>query len=196
MHKIRDIREYKNSLRTMFRTRRQSVADDERQALDSNILTRLTRLNQYKNARQVLAYVSVHDEVDTRALIEKAIRDGKRVAVPRCVPNTRQMEFYYINSIDELEPGMFGVPEPNPEKSELMTDFSDSVCIVPGICFDKKGYRLGYGKGYYDRFLCNYNGTTIGLCYSICTKYNLIHGKFDRRSDIVITEKYVNRTYL
>lgn len=180
----------------MFRTRRQSVADDERQALDSNILTRLTRLNQYKNARQVLAYVSVHDEVDTRALIEKAIRDGKRVAVPRCVPNTRQMEFYYINSIDELEPGMFGVPEPNPEKSELMIDFSDSVCIVPGICFDKKGYRLGYGKGYYDRFLCNYNGTTIGLCYSICTKYNLIHGKFDRRSDIVITEKYVNRTYL
>lgn len=196
MRLINDIREYKNGLRSFYRQKRQAITGKERENMDSNILNRVTRLNQYKNAKLVLAYVSVRDEVDTRNLINRALQDGKKVAVPRCVPDTRLMEFYYINSLDELEPGMFGVDEPVPEKAELVTDFSNSVCILPGICFDKKGFRLGYGKGYYDRFLCNYECSTIGLCYSVCTRFNLIHGKYDRRADIVVTEKYVNRTYL
>ena len=196
MRLINDIREYKNNLRSFYRQKRQAITGEERKNMDENILNRVTRLNQYKNAKLVLTYVSVRDEVDTKNLINRALQDGKKVAVPRCIPDTRLMEFYYINSLDELEPGMFGVDEPVPEKSELVTDFSNSVCILPGICFDKKGFRLGYGKGYYDRFLCNYEHNTIGLCYSACTRFNLVHGKYDRRADIVVTEKYVNRTYL
>lgn len=196
MYKVNDIREYKKSLRSHYREKRREITGKEREQLDSNIFGRVTKLAQYRECKQIFCYVSVRDEVDTRRLITQALADGKRVAVPRCVPNTRRMEFYYINSLSQLEPGSFGVDEPLPSKQTLATDFSDSICIVPGICFDRQGYRLGYGMGYYDRFLCTYDGLTVGLCYSACIKYSLIHGKFDRRSDIVITEKYVNRTYL
>lgn len=193
---MNDIREYKKSLRRRYREKRQAITGRLRDELDINILNRVTKLNQYRECSLVLCYVSMRDEVDTRRLIERALADGKRVAVPRCVPNTRKMEFYYIESLSQLEPGTFGVDEPSAQKEKLVSDFSDSICIVPGICFDKKGYRLGYGMGYYDRFLCNYGGVTIGICYSVCTKYNLIHGRYDCRSDIVVTEKYVNRTYI
>ncbi len=193
---MNDIREYKKSLRRRYREKRQAITGKYRDELDINILNRVTKLNQYRECSLVLSYVSMRDEADTRRLIERALADGKRVAVPRCVPNTRKMEFYYIESLSQLEPGTFGVDEPLAQKEKAVEDFSNSICIVPGICFDKKGYRLGYGMGYYDRFLCNYSGVTIGICYSVCTKYNLIHGRYDCRSDIVVTEKYVNRTYI
>lgn len=193
---MNDIREYKKSLRRRYREKRQAITGKYRDELDINILNRVTKLNQYRECSLVLCYVSMRDEADTRRLIERALADGKRVAVPRCVPNTRRMEFYYIESLSQLEPGTFGVDEPLAQKEKLVSDFSNSICIVPGICFDKRGYRLGYGMGYYDRFLCNYSGVTIGICYSVCIKYNLIHGRYDCRSDIVVTEKYVNRTYI
>ena len=196
MQKVNDIREYKRSLREKYRARRIAVSGDERKRADSNILSRLTGLSQYKDAKLLLTYVSVNDEADTYELINRALSDGKKVAVPRCVPNTRLMEFYYINSTNELKAGAFGVPEPNPETEELVEDFSDSICIIPGICFDKSGYRLGYGKGYYDRFLCNYKGSTVGICYSSCVEYKLIHGRYDQKADVVVTEKYINRTYI
>ena len=142
----------------------------------------------YRNCSLVLTYVSTAIEVDTIALIEHSLEEGKTVACPRCVDNTRLMEFYRISSLRDLEPGTFGVLEPKPIKENLLTDFSDSVCIIPGLSFDRQGFRLGYGKGYYDRFLAGYSGTRIGICYSGCMHDRLPHGKFDRSVDILLTE--------
>ena len=138
--------------------------------------------------------MSTKIEVDTFRIIERALADGKAVAVPRCVPGTRQMEFYRINSVEELAPGTFGVLEPIPGVHELLHDFSDSLCIVPALSYDWHGYRLGYGKGYYDRFLSKYEGVMIGICYSDCVQRKLPHGRFDRPVELLVTERYLRRT--
>ena len=76
-------------------------------------------------------------------------------------------------------------------KSSVIDDTKDSICIVPAFMFDKSGYRLGYGKGYYDRYLSKYKGSTIGICYSQNIKDELFHGKFDRTVDMIVTEKQI-----
>lgn len=85
--------------------------------------------------------------------------------------------------------------EPVPERCRLVTDYSRGLCIVPGLCFDAEGYRLGYGKGYYDRFLSAFRGVTVGICYTACTQWRLPHGRYDRQIQLLITEKYIRRTY-
>ncbi len=161
---------------------------------DATITERVRSLWQYQRCRLLLIYVSTPIEVDTRSLIAQALADGKTVAVPRCVPGTRQMEFYRIDGLDELEKGMFGVLEPVPQRHELVTDFSRSLCVVPAFSYDWHGFRLGYGKGYYDRFLSKYEGVMIGICYSDCVQQKLPHGRFDRPVELLVTERYLRRT--
>lgn len=104
------------------------------------------------------------------------------------------MEFYFIKSMDDLEKGTFGVLEPAPEKCVKAYAFEKALCIVPGLSFDMKGYRLGYGKGYYDRFLSAHPRLVkMGLCYCSCTCNELIHGRFDVCADMLATEKYLRK---
>ena len=194
-----DIREVKKALRSEFKTIRRSFAPEDQAARDAQILKKLTALKEYKAASLILTYVSTAIEVDTRHLIEQALAEGKKVAVPWCVPGMVDMKFFLIQSLSDLEPGSFGVLEPVPEKqpelSVSVTDFelAHSFCVLPGLGFDLAGYRLGYGKGYYDRFLSRYPGITAGVCYTSCLKTQLPHGRYDRMIDILVTEKFVKR---
>jgi len=163
--------------------------------LDEKVFKRIIRLHQYHHFNTVITYVSKDIEVDTLRLIQQAATDGKRVAVPRCVPGTRQMDFYCIHSLAMLEEGTFGLLEPKVDICEKLTDFSDSFCIVPGMSFDVRGYRLGYGMGYYDRFLADYSGVTVGICYSECVRWKeLPTNKHDKPVDLIVTENYIRRT--
>ncbi len=191
---VEDIRQLKTNLRAKYRALRQNTAPEVREDWDNRIAERVYLLWQYERARQVLVYVSTPIEVDTHRIIRRALADGKRVAVPRCVPDTRLMEFYYIDSIEELSAGTFGVLEPTPDPDKLVTDLSEGICLIPAFCYDHAGFRLGYGKGYYDRFLPTFGGTRIGLCYSACVRYHLPHGRFDRPAQLLVTEKYIRRT--
>ncbi len=191
---VKDIRQLKTRLRAKYRAIRTAMSPEQREQCDERIAQRVFRLWQYRRARQVLVYVSTPIEVDTRRIIRRALGDGKRVAVPRCVPNTREMEFYYIQSLDELSPGSFGVDEPQPQPERLVTDFSEGLCLIPAFCYDFCGYRLGYGKGYYDRFLPRFGGSLIGICYSSCVRRYLPHGRFDRQAELLVTENYIRRT--
>lgn len=191
---VNDIRPLKMRLRAQYRAIRTGMTAEFKAHCDNRIAARVQRLWQYRNARQLLVYVSTPIEVDTRALITQALADGKRVAVPRCIPDTRQMAFYYIHSLEELSPGSFGVDEPQPSSERLITDFSEGLCIVPAFCYDFDGYRLGYGKGYYDRFLPQFGGHLIGICYSSCVRRQLPHGRYDRPVELIVTENYIRRT--
>ncbi|HHV32931.1 5-formyltetrahydrofolate cyclo-ligase [Caproiciproducens sp. LBM24188] len=190
---VRNIKQVKQNLRARYRQFRERLEPEHKVSLDSAIQSRLLALNEYAGADTLFTYVSKPIEVDTYALIQAALANHKKVAVPRCLPETFDMEFYYITSLDDLEKGCFGVMEPVPEKCRLVPRGKKGLCIVPGLSFDAQGFRLGYGKGYYDRFLADFKGTTVGICYSGCVQWNLPHGYYDQSVDILITEKYVRR---
>ena len=104
------------------------------------------------------------------------------------------MVFYIINSLRDLERGSFSVLEPVPKKCRKLTDFKGAFCIVPALVYDRYGYRLGYGKGYYDRFLSAHpNMFLVGIGYCCCTVTELVHGRFDVAVDTLVTEKYVKK---
>lgn len=188
-----DIRVVKGALRDQFKTLRREMDPAVKAEKDRGILSRILELPEYKAAGLVLTYVSTAIEVDTVELIHRSLAMGKRVAVPYCVPGKIDMLFCEIFSLEDLAPGSFGVLEPDPEKQPVLREFSGSVCILPGLGFDLEGYRLGYGKGYYDRFLSKYSGANIGVCYNVCLKPLLPHGRYDRMVDVLVTEKFVKR---
>ncbi len=190
---VKNIREVKKNLRARYRKFREHMDPEQKLEMDSSIQSRLLALGEYSRADTIFTYVSKPIEVDTISLIKAAFANRKQVAVPRCVPETCDMEFYYIRSLDDLEKGLFGVLEPVSSKCRLVTDYSGGLCIVPGLCFDAQGYRLGYGKGYYDRFLADFKGDTVGICYAGCVQWNLPHGYYDKPVDLLITEKYNRR---
>lgn len=189
MHPL-DIRKYKQSIRENSKKRRSEMDPQIKNKMDQSIADNVRRLNEYRPAKTLLVYVSTPIEVDTKRIIENAWSDGKRVAVPSCIPDTRDMEFHYITSFSELSPGSFSVLEPS-EHQPIVTDFSNCLMIVPGMQFDMKGYRLGYGKGYYDRYMVRFTGKSAGLCYSNELKPYMHHGKYDRSVDIIVTEKRI-----
>ena len=189
MEKVIDIRPLKKKLRAEAREMRRSMSPDKKSSFDRKIKNKLLNLWSVREAKAVLCYVSTDIEVDTREFINALLQMGKRVAVPRCEGEKSNMNFYYINSLDELQSGSFGVEEPDPTKHIMIGDTTGCVCIVPAFMFDKQGYRLGYGKGYYDRYLSRYKGSTIGICYSDNLVDELFHGKYDRCVEMIVTEK-------
>ena len=160
-----DLREYKGELRTAARQYRNSLTAEEKRRLDDLIYSRLIATYQYRKCKVLLIYASTAIEVDTFEIIERALADGKRIALPRCIKGTRNMEFHYIESFDDLSPGTFSVLEPD-ENSMIVSDFTGCLMILPAITVDYDGYRLGYGKGYYDRYMSRFSGPSVVLCYS------------------------------
>lgn len=190
---IKDIRDQKNLLRQQNMQFRDDLSAEKKENMDQAMLKRILALHEYAAADVVYTYVSKVSEPDTAVLITTALKAGKHVAVPRCLPKTLEMEFLEIFSLSELELGTYGVLEPVPEKCRPVRATASAFCVVPGLAFDSQGYRLGYGKGYYDRFLSKFSGFTVGLCYSGCVRWNLPHGFYDRPVNMLITEKYIRR---
>ena len=185
-----DIRQYKQSIREESRKRRTEMDGERRRERDEKIANNVRRLHQYPPSSTLLIYVSTPIEIDTKKIIENAWADGKKVAVPRCIPETRLMEFHYISSFDDLKPGSFGVLEPD-ETLPIVEDFSGCLMIVPAMQFDIYGFRLGYGKGYYDRYMSRFTGVSAGLCYSEELRRHMYHGRYDKPVDIIVTDRYI-----
>jgi len=182
----------KQRLREERLAAREALSEQERSVLDDRITQKLLATSEYAEATTVLTYVSVLSEVSTRMFIECALRDGKTVAVPRCLPG-HCLEFVAITSLDQLIAAPFGLLEPPKELPALTEEqMNASICIVPALLVDIKGYRLGYGAGFYDRFLSTYPGKKICLAYQQnLSRTMLPHTAFDVAVDLVITESDV-----
>ena len=185
-----DIRQYKTDLRNFIKEERRSLSVEEKALLDSGVARNVFKLYQYRAAKTIMVYVSTSIEVDTFAIIKGAWRDGKRVAVPRCIPGTRLMDFHYITSLDDLSPGTFNVLEPD-ENLPTVDNFTGCLMLLPALSIDYLGFRLGYGKGYYDRYMSRFNGACAGICYSSNIRRHMYHGRFDRPVDVIVTEKWI-----
>ena len=188
-----NVKEEKRCLRKKYKKLRAACPPDIKQKLDRALTQRVLSLPEYERAQRLFIFVSTHIECDTAQIIADALQKGKRVCVPRCADKSGRLDFYVIRSVDDLVSGMFSLMEPDPAKCERVTDFSEGLCIVPGLCFDLEGYRVGFGKGYYDRFLNHFSGVTAGICYSKYTVKQLPRGTHDRHTDILVTERFVNR---
>lgn len=182
----------KQRLREGHLAAREALSEQERCVRDDCITQKLLAISEYVEATTVLTYVSVSSEVSTRMFIECALRDGKTVAVPRCLPG-HCLEFVAITSLDQLIAAPFGLLEPPKELPALTEEqMNASICIVPALLVDIKGYRLGYGAGFYDRFLSTYPGKKICLAYQQnLSRTMLPHTTFDVAVDEVITESDV-----
>lgn len=190
-----NVRERKRELRARFKRIRRECPPGLKRTLDRTLCERFCGLEEFQSCDTLFAYVSQDIECDTAPMIAQALSLGKRVAVPKCLDGVNEMDFYFIQSIDDLSPGKYGILEPDPDRCERVTDCGGSaLCLVPGLSFDLQGYRLGFGKGYYDRFLGRFKGTTVGICYSRCTVSELPRGSFDKAVDILITDRFINRT--
>ena len=167
---------------------RNAMSEKEVAEKSGVIVKRLLQTGWYQNAQEIFAYYPLKNEVDCRALFLQAWSDGKKIALPR-TREENQMDFYYIDDFMQLKEGAFHVMEPMENCVRAVPD--KQPVIVPGSVFGRDGSRYGYGKGYYDRFLAKFNGKTIGICYDENISQSLMHGKFDRPVDLIVTEKRI-----
>ena len=181
--------ERKKQLRKEILSRRKTLQSVEKSAKDTAITKKLLDFDKVKKASVILPFVSTKDEVDTSDFIAECIKLGKTVAVPRCKDECN-MEFCVISSSSDLEKGMYGIYEPKKDCAVLEAEkITDSVLIVPGLCFNDEGFRLGYGKGYYDRFISRYKGYSIGVCYKEFMTDEIPTDEYDKPVDTVITDR-------
>ena len=184
----------KDSLRAAFKQKRLALSPEERASIDAVIAERVCELPEFENAELIACYLSFGAEVETRGIIERAWQEGKTVALPRCVPVSRRMRWYTIDSLDGLERHAFGMQEPaeDPAREVGLAAHKGALAIVPALAVDMQGYRLGYGGGYYDAFLAEFPGVAVGLCREAQVVENLAalgaRERYDIPVDLVITE--------
>ena len=177
----------KKALRSELKKRRSEMSEAVKSGHDSLIAQRVTACDFYKTADALLIYVSSKIEVGTRGIIERALSEGKKVFTPRCIAGTNEMVFCRIRSFDDLESGSWGIYEPR-QYCELYVGAENAVCITPALAYDRDGYRLGFGKGYYDRFLNGFKGRRLGICYDSFILESVFRDCFDVPVELIITE--------
>ncbi|GAB6166854.1 5-formyltetrahydrofolate cyclo-ligase [Thermostilla marina] len=187
------LEDQKRILRRRMRSLTASVKD--RAGRSARIVDKLVRLDCYRDARTLFVFVAMPHEVETRSLIETALREGKRVGVPFCLPR-RQLGVFDCRRLDELVPGEFGIDEPptslraSPDR-RIAPEEIDLV-VVPGLAFDRRGYRLGHGGGYYDRFLPSASDAVRAAIAFDCQIVDAVpHDERDQRVDLIVTETQV-----
>lgn len=181
----------KKEIRKQALNIRKSIAFDEWQIKSDAIYNSIISDPSFIEAKDILIYASYNNEVDTDKIILKALMMGKNIYMPHV--DGDDMEFYRVFALDELIPGSYGIREPYNIEHLKYKASNVSICIMPLASFDCNGNRVGYGKGYYDRYLeKNHIGTLIGIAFE-CQKSNEIikTNEFDKKLDYVITEENV-----
>jgi 5-formyltetrahydrofolate cyclo-ligase len=188
-------RERKQELRAQALHKRRAIAREELAALSSRVEANLVSLKEYKGATLVISYCAKDDEVQTRPIIERALADGKRVAVIVTDVPSKTLSFSEIKSFeDDLAPGAFGIREPKPGLIRPVTIDQAEVVLVPLVAWDEKGRRLGYGAGYFDRALAGVKGITkVGLALESQRLAQVPESRHDVPLDVIVTERRVIR---
>lgn len=140
--------ETKQAIRKRIFALRKTCPDEQIEKWSREITEKVTALPAFKRAERILAYADYNHEVMTRFIIEEAWKAGKEVAVPKV--EGKNMTFYLLKDFGQLKPGYFGIPEP---EGEIAADWEKALMIMPGVAFDRENHRVGYGGGFYDRYL-------------------------------------------
>ncbi|MBQ4562535.1 MAG: 5-formyltetrahydrofolate cyclo-ligase [Clostridia bacterium] len=188
------LREQKNRIREEFKALRREMDPKLKELCDRKICQRFMSLASYRFADTLLLYAPLKYEIDIMPIADDAIKRGKTVAFPLCDPVNHTMVYHIISDLSDLKEGSYGIREPDSSKpvyDPKSHKNGNSVCFVPGLVFDRNGYRIGYGKGFYDRYLSLFSGSKMGVEYSSCVVDTLPRGRFDTAVDFLVTEKGV-----
>lgn len=154
-----------------------------------SIMDRFVHLPEFEAAKCILLYASKGGEVHTDFIMQSALSLGKKVVLPVTLRKTHELELYSIESIDELHPGEFGILEPKKLVERLVEPSQVDLAVVPGVSFDRRGHRLGYGMGYYDSLLGRIPGKKIGLSYGMQIVEHVPNEPHDVAVDMLVTEE-------
>ncbi|WP_040215154.1 5-formyltetrahydrofolate cyclo-ligase [Clostridium polynesiense] len=182
----------KKDVRKKIIAQRDILSEEEIRERSEIIKNKLFDIDEYKNAKNIFLFTSFGSEVDTHEIIRQALRQGKRVAVPRVNKETKLMEAKIIDNLEDMAEGYYGILEPS-EAAEEMSPESIDLIIMPGVAFDLKGGRIGYGAGFYDKFLKEVSESTpkIAIAYELQLIEEVPMESYDVRIDGVITEKRI-----
>ncbi len=176
----------KDTLRKLYESLRHMIPAAERVKADQKITDCVMGRPEWKNAETICLYMSTPDEVDTKLLLATALNAGKTVVFPRVEDD--RLILHKVQSVGDFTRGSYQILEPK-KSNPIVDPKSVDVYIVPGIVFDKDGFRLGYGKGYYDRLLAGISAPKIGLAYAVQTVAEVAHTSYDVPVTTVVTEK-------
>jgi len=188
-----EIRKHKLEIRKQNLERRAAISAEVRRERDARICRNILSTAVYRYADVILLYYPIKGEVDVLPLLSAALAAGKKVAFPRCKAENRTMTFHYVTSPEDFEIGTYVLREllASLPAFDFRTEGEKKnvLCIVPAVVFDRNGYRIGYGGGYYDRFFGQFRPASIGVAYHDFIVKNVPHGRYDISVDVVVSER-------
>lgn len=184
---------FKNELRKKLKKIRDDIPSDKRKIEEKIIAETLLNSEIYKNSKSIFIYNSFRSEVDTSYIIEEALDFGKIVALPITNPIDHSMEAYEINKDSVFIQDAYGIQSPDKKTSKIINPKEIDLAIVPMLAYDSYGNRLGYGGGYYDRYLprLREDAIVVGLAFSNQFVEEIPIEKYDKKLEYVITVKYI-----
>lgn len=173
----------KQELRRAIREQKRAMTGEEIDLRSAKLAELFYQSEAYRNAKTVYGYLPYNQEVRTVPMLERAMKDGKRVAVPKCYGD--EMKFIFMDDLSKVAKGYAGIPEPIEDGP--VADDETALVLMPGLAFDPHGHRIGYGGGFYDKFLAQEpNHPTLALCYDFQMLPHLDTEEFDIPVDTVL----------
>lgn len=185
-------KEKKKQFRKKILDKRQSISKEEVVEKSKKIKEKFQEFSGYKEAKFIMAYLPFRNEVDTFPIITEAMEKSKEIAVPKTYPKTKEMIPALISDLEEdLVYGSYGILEPKDERLNPLEPERIDLVIVPGVAFDEKGYRLGYGGGYYDRFILSLKEDVIFVAVAFEEQVvdEVPVDSWDQQVHLIFTEK-------
>lgn len=175
----------KKALRAEIRAKKKQLTEEQIVRASEALCRRMAEHPVYRAASALYAYLSFNQEIRTRTIMEQALRDGKRVAVPKVYGE--EMRFIWLDDLDAVAPGYYDIPEPIADGP--VADDEQALILMPGLAFDPKGNRCGYGGGFYDKYLEQHpHHKTLALCFDFQMVAELPVGPYDIPVDVVLSE--------
>lgn len=172
-----------------------NLSEKEWKELSKAIFQSVIHYECWKKSTSVALFYSVKKEVDTLSLIQRGWSEGKSIYLPKCFPQEKEMKFYKLESFDQLEIVYYGIAEPIIDKCEALSLEELELILVPGLAFDRRGYRIGYGGGYYDRFLKNtpshVKKLSLAFSFQVSNDQNLPRNEYDIPVETIITNEEI-----
>ncbi len=166
----------KNTLRKQIKEQKRAMTEQQIVAASEKLGALFAESEPYQSAKTIYGYLPYNQEVRTVPMLQRALEDGKRVAVPKCYGD--EMRFIYLEDLSQVEKGYCGIPEPIADGP--VADDKTALVLMPGLAFDREGHRIGYGGGFYDKFLAQEpEHPTLALCYGFQMVEHLETEEFD-----------------